>query len=45
MHGVVDFAAGVWNYLVSIAPTILHAACQLGTGAETALKVTTGGGA
>ena len=37
------FFIGIWNFLVSIAPTIVHTACQLTEGASNAIKL--GGGA
>ena len=37
------FVVGIWNFLVSIAPTLFHTACKISEGASEALKL--GGGA
>ena len=36
------FFIGIWNFLVSIAPTVMHTVCQLTEGATNAVKL--GGG-
>lgn len=42
MGAVGVFLIGIWNYVVGIAPIVVHAACQLTDGAATAVKL--GGG-
>jgi hypothetical protein len=42
MGAVFGFVIGVWNFLVSVAPQVMHAACQLTEGASNAVKL--GGG-
>ena len=37
------FIIGVWNFVVSVFPTVLHTACQLTEGASKAVTLTTGG--
>ena len=36
------FVINVWNFVVSVFPTVLHTACQLTEGASNAVKL--GGG-
>ena len=43
MGAIFGFVAGVWNFLVSIAPTVLHAACELTERASDAVKLGGGG--
>lgn len=43
MSHVVEFVVGVWNFLVSIAPTVLHTACELTERASDAVKLGGGG--
>ena len=42
MGAFVGFFVGLWNFVLSIAPTVLHTACQLTEGATNTLKL--GGG-
>ena len=42
MTAIWAFVVGIWNFAVSIAPTVVHTACQLTEGASKA--VTLGGG-
>lgn len=42
MGAIWGVVTGVWNFLVSIAPTVLHTACQLAEQASDAVKL--GGG-
>ena len=42
MGSIVGFVVGIWNFVVSIAPTLFHTACQLTEGASNAVKL--GGG-
>ena len=37
------FFIGIWNFLVSIAPTVVHTVCELTKGASDVMKL--GGGA
>ena len=37
------FFIGIWDFLISIAPTVVHTVCQLTEGAANAVKL--GGGA
>lgn len=41
MAGIIGFVVGAWNFVVSIAPTLLHTACELTNGA--AKTITLGG--
>lgn len=39
MGSIVGFVVGVWNFVVSIAPTVFHTACQLTQGASEVIKL------
>ena len=42
MGAIVGFVVGVWNFVVSVAPAVMHVACQLTQGASDVVKL--GGG-
>ena len=42
MSAIWSFIVGIWNFAVSVAPTVLHTACQLTEQAGDAIKL--GGG-
>lgn len=42
MAGILGFVVGIWNFVVSIAPTVVHTVCQLTEEASTAVRL--GGG-
>ena len=33
-----NFLWGIWNWVVSVAPTVVHTVCELTNGASDALK-------